>query len=299
MTSTVVKTGITIEYEVLGEGEPLLLVMGLGAQMVAWSDPFVFGLVDRGFQVIRFDNRDIGLSSKIDAPPPSVGRAFAGIIMRRFARSAYLLGDMADDAAGLLDVLGVERAHVVGASMGGMISQELAIRHPQRVASLTSIMSTTGSRRVGQPKLNLLAKLSRTVDGGRDTYVERDIVTGRLISGSLFDASEARVLAERALARNFCPEGVLRQTAAIAASPDRTRALGKLTVPTLVVHGLEDPLVQPSGGVATTRAIPGARLLAFPDMGHNLPTARLGEVHDAIVETASRAGFRGRATSTI
>jgi len=289
MASTVVGPDIEIEYEVHGEGAPLLLVMGLGGQLVAWPDALISGLVDRGFQVITFDNRDIGLSSKIDAPPPSPSRVVAAMVARRFATAPYLLADMAADAIGLLDALGIDRAHVVGASMGGMIAQEMAIGHPTRVASLTSIMSTTGSRRVGQPKFTLLTKLVRLTKGPVESYVDREVEIGRLISGSSFNADETRTLAERAQRRDVTPDGVTRQTAAIAASPDRTASLGNLRLPTLVVHGLEDPLVTPSGGLATTRAIPGARMLAFPDMGHNLPAARITEIQDAIAETAARA----------
>ncbi len=289
MASIVVGPDIEIEYEVHGEGAPLLLVMGLGGQLVAWPDALISGLVDRGFRVITFDNRDIGLSSKIDAPPPSPSRVVAAMVARRFATAPYLLADMAADAIGLLDALVIDRAHVVGASMGGMIAQEMAIGHPTRVASLTSIMSTTGSRRVGQPKFTLLTKLVRLTKGPVESYVEREVEIGRLISGSSFNADETRTLAERAQRRDVTPDGVARQTAAIAASPDRTASLGKLRLPTLVVHGLEDPLVTPSGGLATTRAIPGARMLAFPDMGHNLPAARITEIQDAIAETAARA----------
>lgn len=289
MATTRVATGIDIEYEVHGSGEPLLLVMGLGGQLVSWPDAFVEGFVDRGYQVVLFDNRDIGLSTKIDAPMPSMGRTVAGSLSRRFARSEYLLSDMAADTAGLLDVLDIGSAHVVGISMGGMIAQQLAIDHGRRVRSLTSIMSTTGSRRVGQPKLRVLAQLAKLARGPLDTFVDREVEIARVISGSSHDDREARVIADRMMRRSYAPDGTARQTAAIMASPDRTAALGSVTAPTLVIHGLEDVLVTPSGGLATTRAVPGARLLVFPDMGHNLPAGRIGDIHDAVVDTTRRA----------
>ena len=295
MPSAPLVSGITIEYEVHGTGEPLLLVMGLGGQLVSWPDSVIDGLVDRGFQVIVFDNRDIGLSTKGTTPPPSLGQTLAALLSRRFAKSEYLLADMAADAVGLLDHLQLPSAHIVGISMGGMIAQTVAINHPSRVKSLTSIMSTTGSRRVGQPRTRDLGKLAKLTKGGADTAVERNIEVFRMISGSSFDESATRVLSERAYKRNYDPDGVARQTAAIAASPDRTPDLRRLRVPTLVVHGLEDTLVKPSGGFATTKAIPGTRMLVFPDMGHNLPVSRETETLDAVVDIAVLGGFKPEA----
>ncbi len=289
MPFTTVRTGITLAYEVRGEGEPVLLVMGLGRQFVSWPDAFVDGLVERGFQVILFDNRDIGLSSKGTMKPPSILRSIAGALSRRFVHHEYLLSDMADDAAGLLDVLGIQRTHIVGVSMGGMITQQLAIAHPGRVLSITSIMSTTGDRRVGRPKTSISLKLARLSRGGRETYVDREVEIFRLISGSSYDEARTRAVAVRELARDYTPEGTARQLAAIVASPDRTPLLRRLNVPALVVHGLEDTLVAPSGGFATVKAIPGARLLAFAEMGHNLPERRIPEILDAIVENTMRA----------
>lgn len=283
---------MTLCYELRGEGEPLLLVMGLGRQLVAWPDAFVDGLVDRGFQVALFDNRDIGLSSKGNTKPPSIPRMIAGALSRRFVKPEYLLSDMADDAAGLLEALGIERAHIVGVSMGGMITQQLAIAHPDRVRSITSIMSTTGDRRVGRAKVSIGRRLAKLTKGGRDTYVDRQAEVFRLISGSSYDEAETRAISVRELARDHTPDGTARQLAAILASPDRTPLLRTLNVPALVVHGLEDPLVTPSGGVATAKAIPGARFLAFADMGHNLPKHRIPEIVDAIVVNARRAGSR-------
>jgi pimeloyl-ACP methyl ester carboxylesterase len=289
MASTTVSTGITLEYEVHGEGDPLLLVMGLGGQLVAWPATFIAGLVDRGFQVITFDNRDIGLSTKIDAAPPTKTQSAMFSISRRFAKSAYLLSDMAKDAVGLLDALNIERAHVVGMSMGGMIAQTMAIEHPSRVRSLTSIMSTTGNPRVGRPKTSVLLRAGKLTRGSKETFPDRQAALFKLFSGSLYDELEIREVAKLSVERNFTPDGTARQMAAIMASPDRTPQLKKLNVPTLVVHGLEDGLVQPSGGYATTKAIPGARLLAFPDMGHNLPQARIPEILDEIKRNTLRA----------
>ena len=289
MASTTVSTGITLEYEVHGEGDPLLLVMGLGGQLVAWPATFIAGLVDRGFQVITFDNRDIGLSTKIDAAPPTKTQTAMFSISRRFAKSAYLLSDMAKDAVGLLDALNIERAHVVGMSMGGMIAQTMAIEHPSRVRSLTSIMSTTGNPRVGRPKTSVLLRAGKLTRGSKETFPERQAALFKLFSGSLYDELEIREVAKLSVERNFTPDGTARQMAAIMASPDRTPLLKKLNVPTLVVHGLADGLVQPSGGYATTKAIPGARLLAFPDMGHNLPQARIPEILDEIKRNTLRA----------
>lgn len=289
MASTTVSTGITLEYEVHGEGDPILLVMGLGGQLVAWPSSFIAGLVDRGFKVITFDNRDIGLSTKIDAAPPTKTQSALFSISRRFAKSTYLLSDMAKDAVGLLDALNIERAHIVGMSMGGMIAQALAIEHPSRVRSLTSIMSTTGNPRVGRPKASVIVRALKLTGGSRETFADRQAVLFKLFSGSLFDELEIREVAKLSVERNFTPDGTARQMAAIMASPDRTPQLKKLNVPTLVVHGLEDGLVQPSGGYATTKAIFGARLLAFPDMGHNLPQARIPEILDEIKRNTLRS----------
>ncbi len=289
MTSAKVSPEITLEYEVHGEGDPLLLVMGLGGQLVAWPSSFIAGLVDRGFKVITFDNRDIGLSTKIDAAPPTKMQSAMFTISRRFAKSAYLLSDMAKDAVGLLDALNIERAHVVGMSMGGMIAQTLAIEHPSRVRSLTSIMSTTGNPRVGRPKTTVALRAAKLTGGSKETFADRQAALFKLFSGSLYDELEIREVAKLSLERDFTPDGTARQMAAIMASPDRTPQLKKLNVPTLVVHGLEDGLVQPSGGYATTKAIPGARLLAFPDMGHNLPQARIPEILDEIKRNTLRS----------
>jgi pimeloyl-ACP methyl ester carboxylesterase len=280
--------GITLEYERSGAGEPLLLIMGLGAQLTAWPVEMVRMLEDAGFDVIRFDNRDIGLSSAFEWEPPSPVRAFIGRLLRRPVATGYVLEHLADDAAGLLDALGIDRAHVVGASMGGMIAQSLAIQHPRRVASLTSIMSNPGDGSGGATAKVLLA-FARRDDPSRENAVDQAVAAFRLISGPHFREDEYRPLAEAAVARSFRPHGVARQTAAIMASADRTEGLSRLDVPALVVHGLIDPLVKPSGGIATARAIPGSTLLMFNDMAHDLPAPRLAEIVDAIARVAARA----------
>ena len=288
MTSVQVN-GITIEYEDTGTGEPLLLVQGLSGQLTDWPQPLVDLLVERGFRVIRADNRDAGLSTEMTGPPPTTADIVKAAVLRRPITSEYLLRDMAADEIALLDHLGVERAHVVGASMGGMIAQTIAIEYPSRVLSLTSIMSTTGHRSVGRPSPRLIRKIARREPPTRETAVDRAVELFREISGPTFDEADFRVLAQASVDRSFRPAGTARQLAAILASGDRTEALRRLDVPTLVIHGLVDPLVRPSGGVATAKAVPGARLLMFPDMGHDLPRTRWVEMADAIASNAARA----------
>jgi pimeloyl-ACP methyl ester carboxylesterase len=283
---------MSIEYESFGEGEPLLLEMGLGGQLVAWPMDWVNLLVEQGFRVIRYDNRDVGLSTKTAVRSPGFGRMLASVVSRRFAKPSYLLSDMADDAAALLDCLEIDRAHVVGVSMGGMIAQCLAIQHPDRVSSLTSIMSNTGHRRYGRVHPKLLTKLNKIRSRSPDDFIDKQLLIFELVSGEHFDEEEIRTLAAEALARDYDPAGVVHQMMAIAASPDRTAALRSVTAPTLVIHGLRDPLVLPSGGIATAKAIPGSRLLMFPDMGHDLPRRRWGEIIEAIVQNAERGGFK-------
>lgn len=281
---------IEIEYDVIGTGEPMLLIMGLGTQRIFWTDEFIEYFVDAGFQVIRFDNRDIGGSTHLDTiPPPTRRQLVAAALSRRTGRAPYLMADMANDAVGLLDQLGIERAHVVGASMGGMIAQSVAIGHPQRVATLTSIMSNTGDRRHGRVATRLLPQIARLADRTPDNMIDKSFAMWRLISGPHFEEGPMLELIEMAAKCSDDREGTGRQTIAIVASPDRTPALRRLRVPTLVMHGLRDPLVLPSGGTATARAIPESRLLMFPDMGHDLPRPRWGEITDAIVTNARRA----------
>ena len=285
---------VTIEFEVDGpdDGEPMLLVMGLGAQLVAWPRDVVDGLADGGFRVIRMDNRDIGLSTKTEAPVPTRAALFKAFAHRRYAQADYLISDMAADAVALLDYLGVGAAHVVGVSMGGMIAQQLTIDHPERVLSLCSIMSNTGNRRHGAVSPRLLPTMAVTMTTPRpedaDEAVRRGVEGFRLIAGPHFDADEIAVMVRMAVDRNINPLGTIRQLLAIQASPDRTPGLRDVRVPTVVVHGLLDQLVMPSGGIATARAVPGARLVMFPDMAHDLPGPRRAEIVDEIVRNANR-----------
>ena len=287
--------GITIEYEQRGEGEPLLLIMGLGGQLVDWPEGFVDALVGAGFAVTTFDNRDIGLSTESDWEPPKQVRAVIGSLAKRPVRSPYTIVDMAADAAGLLDALGIESAHVVGMSMGGMIAQQLAIDAPHRVRSLTSIMSNPGDGRTGRIAGKVMTKMARMPEPTRENTPERSVRSFLLWSGPHFDPDEHRERSRRSVERSFRPVGVRRQTTAIMASPDRTPGLRRLDVPTLVVHGLLDRLVKPSGGIATAAAVPGSRLLVFPDMGHDLPRPRWGELVEAIRRNADRAAERAAA----
>ncbi len=285
--------GLTIAYEEQGDGPPLVLIMGLGGQLTDWPPDLVDRLAER-FRVVRFDNRDIGLSSEIDAPAPGPWSSLWAAITGRQRLASYRLADMAADTTGLLDHLGIGAAHLVGVSMGGMIAQQVAIDHPGRVASLVSIMSTTGDRRVGRPSASLLAQLGRRrpppVGTPTAELVDEAVELYRSISGPGRDLAAARELLTRSIERSYRPEGTARQLAAIQASPDRTGALGRVTAPTLVVHGRVDPLVRLSGGLATTAAVPGSRLVVFPDMGHDLPGARTAELVDLIDENAVRAG---------
>ena len=275
-------------YETFGDpGDPaLLLVMGLGTQMVAWHDDFCGELAGRGFHVIRFDNRDVGRSSKLRGRPPTLRE----MLTRRPRNPAYTLDDMADDAAGLLDELGIEAAHVVGASMGGMIAQQLAVRHPERVLSLVSIMSTTGGRRVGQASYRLYGVLTRRPPSDRDAFADYFERMYKAIGSPGFprDEKEVRALALRSYDRGYNPSGTGRQLAAILASGDRTAGLRGIRVPTLVLHGDADRLVNPSGGRATAAAIPDARLEVIPGMGHDLPRGAWPRIIEGIVQNAAR-----------
>jgi pimeloyl-ACP methyl ester carboxylesterase len=286
---------VTLEYVIDGpdDGEPMLLIMGLGAQLVAWPPDFVELLAGNGFTVIRFDNRDMGLSGKVSQRVPSVREVAGSLAHRKLVRSDYLLHHMAADAAGLLDVLGIESAHVVGVSMGGMIAQELVLNYPERVRSLVSIMSNTGDKRHGVISPALLPGMMRQqrspLPTTREAAIQRGVDTYRMIGGSHFNEDEVRTMMSQHVDRDSAFEGRDRQLLAINASPDRTKRLGSVRVPTLVVHGLADKLVMPSGGIATAKAIPGSRLLMFPDMAHDLPKPRRAEIVEAIVANARRA----------
>jgi pimeloyl-ACP methyl ester carboxylesterase len=265
--------GIELEYETFGErhDSPLLLIMGLGSQMIVWPDELCRLLAERRFYVIRYDNRDVGLSTK-----PAVG---------------YTLDDMADDAAGLLDALDLPSAHVVGASMGGFIAQLVALRHPARVKSLCIMMSSTGARDVGGAAPDILPMLMQPIPVEREASIAHRLAIGRRLSSPDYPFDEARVRGVIAAAydRCFFPLGTQRQLAAVMAAPDRTARLAEVRAPTLVLHGAADPIVAPSGGEAIARAIPGANLHIIPGMGHDLPAALWPMFADAIADNARRA----------
>ena len=289
MASVEVSNGITIEYDLRGEGEPILFVMGLGGQLIDWPEEFVDLFVARGYQVIRFDNRDSGLSSQADWEPPTMRKSMMSMLSRRPLRGVdYTVEDMAVDAAQLLGVLNIDSAHVVGISMGGMIAQAMAVNHPNKVRSLCSIASKPGDRRSGGIAMSLIRQLRKRPEPTIENAVDESVRMFRAISGDHFDAERHRLNATAAVQRSFTPTGTARQAAAIGASPDRTKRLAQITVPTLVVHGMKDPLVKPSGGIATARAIPSSRLLMLPDTGHDLPRPRWQELCDAIVANSER-----------
>jgi pimeloyl-ACP methyl ester carboxylesterase len=287
---TIAATDIEICYESFGpdDAPPLLLVMGLGAQMILWSPGFITELLDRGFRVIRFDNRDVGLSTKSPGEPPDVMALYAQYLTGHPIEAPYTLSAMAADAVGLLDALGIPAAHIVGASMGGMIVQTMAIEHPDRVLSLTSIMSTTGHTEVGQPDPESILALLSPAPTDREGAIKQNVETARVISGDLFDEETARSIATESYDRCFHPAGFAFQLVAIAASGDRTEGLAGVDVPTLVIHGRQDSLVTPSGGEATAAAIPGADLLVLGQMGHDLPERYWPQIADAIFNTAAR-----------
>jgi pimeloyl-ACP methyl ester carboxylesterase len=270
----VAANGIELAYETFGDAgaPPVVLIMGLATQMIAWPDELCDGLARCGFLVIRFDNRDVGGSTHLrDVPPPRL----ADIVVRR-RPPPYSIGDMADDVVGLIDGLGLDDVHLVGASMGGFIAQTVALEHASRVRTLTLIMTSTGSRRVGQPKPRVYAQLLRPrMAADRSAAMSAVVETFRLIGsrGFAFDEEYLRDLAGRSWDRGYEPAGSRRQLAATASQPNRTAALRRITVPTLVIHGLHDPLVAPSGGLAIARAIPNSRFVGFSGMGHDLPRA--------------------------
>jgi pimeloyl-ACP methyl ester carboxylesterase len=285
--------GIQIEYESHGDpaNPPLLLIMGLGAQLTLWPIELVDALVARGYHVIRYDNRDIGLSQKFGEHGVPNFRRVA--LMRLFglrARIPYRLTDMAADAVGLLDALGIQKAHIVGASMGGMIAQLVAANFPERVLSLTSIMSTTGSRKVPPPrKAALNALLDRAPAGATlEDVMPIGLRVSKAIGSPGYPADEARLREriERDFKRSFYPEGAARQISAIMDDGDRRQRLRRIGAPTLVIHGVDDPLVPVEGGRDTAANIRGAALLEVPGMGHDLPLALVDTIADAIAGVA-------------
>ncbi len=290
---TAANGNIDICYETFGDerAPALLLVMGLGAQMIAWPDDWCAALADAGRFVIRFDNRDSGLSTKLEGVAvdlPAVLAAWEGHGV--MPPVPYLLSDMADDAFAVLDDLHIDRAHIAGASLGGMIVQTMAIGRPERLHTLTSIMSTTGERAFYQWDPQVRARLMTPPPNDRDGAVAAAVEVGRLVgSPRYFDPAEAAASSAAAYDRSFFPEGVVRQTAAIRASGSRDAALRRLRVPTLVIHGMADPLILPIGGQHTAEIVPGANLLLLHDMGHDLPRPLWPLLIDAIVSHTTRA----------
>lgn len=282
---------LELEYDTFGrQGDPaVLLIMGLGTQMIAWPEPFCEALASKGFHVIRFDNRDIGHSTHLDHLPLPGNLDF---VLRR-VKPAYTLDDMAADAVGLLTALGIERAHIVGASMGGMIAQLVAINHRERVLSMTSIMSAVGGKDHVAPSLKVLGRLLLPPPKTRAARIQRQVDTARLLAGgNPVDEDRLGEFAAVSIDRSYHPAGMRRQLAASAAAPSRRARLGRLQVPALVIHGLDDPLVPPENGRRTAAAIPGARLREIPGMGHNLPPQKWPDVINAIVEVAEQAEAR-------
>jgi len=281
--------GITLCHDSFGEesASPLLLIMGLGTQMLGWPEEFCEQLAGRGFYVVRFDNRDCGRSTHVRGRPPRPGQ----LLSRRIDPVLYTLSDMAEDAAVLMRELGIAPAHVVGASMGGMIAQTVAAEHPASVRSLVSIMSTTGNRWQGQPAFSIYPYLLRRPPADRRGYIDRTTKVFDAIgsTGLPQDTERVRDMVARSYDRGYDPAGSGRQLGAIVASGDRTTQLRSITAPTLVIHGSKDRMVSRSGGVATARAIPGARMLTIQGMGHDLPTAAWPQLLDAISAHATAA----------
>ncbi len=288
--------GIEIAYQEIGDpgGEPLLLIMGLAVQMLGWDEAFCAMLAERGFRVVRFDNRDVGHSTELAA---------AGLpkrtdmLLGRRRTAPYLLRDMADDTTGLMDHLGIEAAHLVGASMGGMVAQTVAIRRPERVRSLVSIMSTTGNRWLGTPTWKAFGTLFAQPGAGREAAIEHAVKIFRIIGSPGYPMDETRIreVAGASYDRSHNRAGIARQLHAITASGDRTRALRTVHVPTTVIHGASDPLVRPVAARAMARAIPRARLRTIEGMGHDLPRELWPTLVEEIAATAARAGVGGRA----
>jgi pimeloyl-ACP methyl ester carboxylesterase len=281
--------GIKICYESFGDpaAPPIVLIMGLAAQMVVWDDDFCELLASKGYRVIRFDNRDMGLSSHYagDVPTPTIMEIFGGGTDLRFP---YTLRDNASDTIGLMDALGIDKAHVVGLSMGGMIAQEIAINFPERVKTLTSIMSTTGDPSLPQPTPAAMAVLTRVPPEDKAGYVESYVGAWSVLNGDQipFDAERTAYTAARSYDRGVNRPGVARQILAITASGNRTPKLASVALPTLVIHGTNDPLVRPEAGHATAAAIPGAKLVLVEGMGHTLPRQAWPQIVDAIAEHA-------------
>lgn len=292
--------GIAIEYETRGkpDGRPLVLVRGLGTQLIQWDERFCDRLVEAGHSLVLFDNRDVGLSTHCDAAgAPDLARILAARAAGAPPDVAYTLSDMAADLIGVMDALGLESAHVAGMSMGGMIVQQAAILFPSRLRSLTSIMSTTGEPGLPGPTPEAALALSTPPPHERAAYIDYSTRTQRSFSGRGFPFDEVRWrgLAGRVFDRAFDPTGIARQMAAVVASGSRHEALAQVTTPALVLHGSDDPLIPPAGGEATARAIPGARLHRIEGMGHDLPEGAWPEIVSLIAEHTAAADAARRA----
>lgn len=289
----VTANGIQIEYDTFGDSSspPLLLIMGLGMQMIAWDEDFCNKFVEKGLYVIRFDNRDIGLSAKFEeAGVPDVMAALTAFLQGQEVAAPYNLDDMTDDAVGLLDALGIEKAHICGASMGAAITQTIGYRHPSRVLSLITIMGSTGNPELPQAKPEAMELLLTPAPEEREAYIEHSVRNSKILWGSFnFDEEYSRQRAAHAYDRSFYPQGVARQLVAIMAHGNRKPHLASVTVPTLVIHGAEDPLVPVEGGKDTAEAIPGAEILIIDGMGHSLPKDAWPQIVDAIAKHTSKA----------
>ncbi len=283
--------GVELCYDIFGDtnAEPMMLIMGLGAQMIFWDDEFCQDLAARGFRVVRFDNRDIGLSTKMSGGKPLNAIDMLKLRIFKIApQASYKLWDMANDVIGLMDVLGIKKAHIVGLSMGGAIAQEIAMNHAERVLSLTSIMATSGSPKLPNPTREAMAMLFAPAPKTKDEYFERFASNWKILRGGSFPSDEAKdqSRAEQTYSRGLNPAGVGRQLRAIMASGDRTSRLRCVKARTLVIHGTIDPLVPPEHGKAVAGIIPGAKLLLIEGMGHALPMPMWPIVIGAIAEHA-------------
>ncbi|CAB4592678.1 unannotated protein [freshwater metagenome] len=293
MPQAILPHGINIEFDTMGDPKnpTLLWIMGFTAQMTAWPEEFLKMFVDQGFHVVRFDNRDCGLSYKHDGVMVETDKVTMQALMgdEVTIEVPYKLTDMAADAMGVLDHLGIEKAHIIGASMGGMIAQTVALEHPHRTLSLTSIMSVTGDLAYGSPTEEAMAALLAPPSPDRATYIEGAANWAVWCSKKYFDLDEAKARAAREFDRSFYPEGSHRQLAAIYASGDRSEKLRDLKVPTLVIHGRDDQLLTPSGGERTAELIPGSVLMYVADMGHDVPLPLWPLFVDAISSHVRRA----------
>jgi len=285
---------IEIEYETIGDSnlKPLLLIAGLGSQLLAWSDEMCENLANRGFFVIRYDNRDVGLSTKLkDAGMPDIMEISAANARGEVPQVPYSLEDMADDAIGILDALNIDKAHVCGASMGGMIAQIIAYRHPSRVLSLTVIMSTTGNPDLPPSKPEILMQFFAPVPSEREAYIEEMVKRDSLIYGTFaYDEEQSREYRTKEYDRSYYPEGIVRQLAAMAVPGNIKPRISAIKAPTLVIHGTEDPfnLIEAGKDIATT--IPGAELLIMDGMGHSFPREIIPRIVNALVGNSSKSG---------